>query len=304
LDWVRLYDSLKNEFTLQAEAMARDMRQLWQSLQRGADCATATRRGWRDFLSRFCTLSAVYVSWAEFIEEQSFVLTDHVARDRDQARETEPYTSTKFLDLATGQRLPSAADGSPHVLDMALLAFRNHCVLSSWCNDALRSSFAAAAAEAEERSSVAGASTSVGSRDGAPAAKRARVDLGDGNHIDEAATLLLRFSELCEVLDVADDPCSNEPSTRDVLRCRYLAPLRALASLAGRLRDRNRDLQRQARANASAEWDMSDALVPATTASAFPVMLCQSEAISSDVAFYGDVDPKNIRLKQLIATVK
>ena len=116
-----------------------------------------------------------------------------------------------------------------------------------------------------------------------------------------------------------DDPCSNEMSTKDVLLRVFLQPLRSLSSLTSHIRERSRELQRQARANASADWDLLEC-PPADDDMAISndstshsgtcggqkkkgkcnLRILKSEAISSNAVFYEDVDPNVIRKRQFI----
>ena len=116
-----------------------------------------------------------------------------------------------------------------------------------------------------------------------------------------------------------DDPCSNEMSTKDVLLRGFLQPLRSLSSLTPHIRERSRELQRQARANASADWDLlecppADDDMAISNGSTSHIGTCggqkkkgksnlrilKSEAISSNAVFYEDVDPNVIRKRQFI----
>jgi hypothetical protein len=155
-------------------------------------------------------------------------------------------------------------------------------------------------------------------------AKRPRIEADHESSASAASSassvrVLLRFSELCEVLDVPDDPCGAEKGTRDVLFRRFLHPLRSLSSLTSDIRARSRELTQQARANASIDWELDvppgmvvqeDCLARKRSRSSKGsvhndnILILKSEAISDgSKPFYGDIDPRLIRRKQLIESV-
>lgn len=74
----------------------------------------------------------------------------------------------------------------------------------------------------------------------------------------ETATVLLRFYDLCEVLNVDDDSCSSEQETRLLFADKYLRRLRSIGALTAHTRQRSRDIQRLAAQNARADWDDDD----------------------------------------------
>ena len=136
LNWVLTYESLKSEFNLQSEALARDMKDYWSGLPSGSSDEINNAQL---FLSRLCQLCIVYISWVDIVEENGYVLNDQISRDRERNREIRGgiFYSTKDMDLATGQQLPGA-DGTPYISEMALLCLRNHGLLSHWIADTLR----------------------------------------------------------------------------------------------------------------------------------------------------------------------
>mmetsp|Transcript_34681 Transcript_34681/g.33025 ORF Transcript_34681/g.33025 Transcript_34681/m.33025 type:complete len:842 (-) Transcript_34681:42-2567(-) len=275
LNWVLCYESIKGEISLQAEALALDMKLIWDGLKLGVYVpsendknAELTGTNYMELSIQSCQLflnkltqgCVVLISWADELEENNVLLNDLISKDRDQARDGGGI-STKQIDEKTGMTL---SPGTPGIADMALLAIRNHVMLSHWVADAVKMCITIVGADADNKADaystvLRGKKRSIDEISCETNETRETKRDRQGRDIaPQQRKVLLQMYELCEVLDIEDDRLSIEEKTQEVFQRKYIGPIRLLTCLASSIRNRSNELERQACQNRSTQWEGDD----------------------------------------------
>eukprot|EP01038_Epipyxis_sp_PR26KG_P011648 gene11648-15600_t len=134
-NWVQCYESIKSEFNLQADALARDLKQDFCKLPSSEiNDDIIDKNDAIHFLRKLIELCSLFLSWAEELEDNSLSLSEKISNEH-QTRQ-KPMQELNY-------------HSTPHITQMALLALRNHCFSKHWIKRMVSNSFLSLCAEYE-----------------------------------------------------------------------------------------------------------------------------------------------------------
>mmetsp|Transcript_611 Transcript_611/g.1023 ORF Transcript_611/g.1023 Transcript_611/m.1023 type:complete len:721 (+) Transcript_611:240-2402(+) len=252
VNWIRLYDSLKEELVLQADAVCDDITH-WH---RRCGNTTLGIRNDVEFILWVVRACDAYIEWCGEVESCSYPLTERIVIDRERARE---------FSRETHAEDQGSTQNTPFLEDVGLIALRERVLLQFRQQESIISSLKCICEAVESQVGVGTHSPrppvftdqellsdrvmdfeKMGAlnRD-SPCRKRQRVNSNINNtgcNFSELNVLLkpvLAFYDLIKILDVPDD-CMSSFSTRGTLRNSYFVFLLSQPSLATFIRQHER----------------------------------------------------------------
>ena len=212
----------------------------------------------QNFLISLCNLCSIYLLWCQDVEENAFTLSDYITKDR--SNDIGILHTTKDLNFTTGLSLKT---DTPYVMEMGLLALRNHVLLNPIVFDMIISCIHVVSTDIEmnkldkyavvnnlvqpEKNSILDQNQQQ-QREQQPI-----LPLSTNQH--SSIDILLRLYDFFEILDVEDDTTACELHTRHIFQLKLLNPLKSLDILIPLIRIRNRKLGQHILSNLNEEWE-------------------------------------------------
>jgi hypothetical protein len=213
-DWSLLYDSIKSEIDLQADAIYRDLSREWSSINSSSNSNSIDARSCLDFADKIIHRCESFLSWSEFIAEHAYELNDHIRVDQD----LHPSRSHRFHTRLACHREVDGEEEFPtenslSVTDLSLLALRNQL----WLRRGFLSIF---------HTIIDCLELSMDT---------------DSSMRDETIAVLLQLHDLFElIVVVADERGSSLLPSQACFQRKCLAKIDAMVSLSQHIRHRSR----------------------------------------------------------------
>ena len=208
VNWIRFYETIKEEMKLQADALARDVVSTYSLL-----LADSSPENHLSLVKYTCEICNVYISWCSELESLLIPLNSRISDDQ----ETDLHLSTERFKrnregefIHQGDHHSSDSQRTPHITDLCCLILRSRCLLQWEISSTLKHSIQILCNDLEERSLMRTHQhpSSDGRRGDPPSDQKDSID-SDEQH-ESVLNTIIKLYELIQSLDVPDDAsCSH-----------------------------------------------------------------------------------------------